>query len=115
MTLGQFVREKRMAAKLSLRELAERVKVTAPFLSDVELGRRFPKEDTLSAIASALETTVEEMKKYDARQQVADVRRLVESDPAYGFAFRTLLDEVERKKLSPEELVRRVTKKPEKR
>ena len=45
-TLGKKLRELRERAGLSLREVAKAAKVSAPFLSDVELGRRFPANET---------------------------------------------------------------------
>lgn len=37
---GYLFRAARQKAKLSLREVARRLKLSAPFLSDLELGRR---------------------------------------------------------------------------
>ena len=48
-TLGQRIRELREEKDFSLRELAKKSGVTAPFLSDIELGRRYPSEKVLSA------------------------------------------------------------------
>lgn len=39
-TMGQEMRKAREAAGLSLRETARRLSITAPFLSDMERGRR---------------------------------------------------------------------------
>ncbi|HEV2435981.1 MAG TPA: helix-turn-helix transcriptional regulator, partial [Verrucomicrobiae bacterium] len=50
-TLGTKLRALRERAGISLRALAKDAKVSAPFLSDVELGRRFPKDETLMLIA----------------------------------------------------------------
>ena len=47
LTLGQKIHELRDKADLSLRELALKISVSAPFLSDIELGRRFPSEEVL--------------------------------------------------------------------
>jgi len=37
---GEIVRKSRESAKLSLRELARRLLLSAPYMSDLELGRR---------------------------------------------------------------------------
>jgi transcriptional regulator with XRE-family HTH domain len=66
-TLGDRIRELREQQDFSVRELAKKLNVSAPFLSDVELGRRHPSEDVLERLASELETTTEELKKFDAR------------------------------------------------
>jgi transcriptional regulator with XRE-family HTH domain len=89
LSLGQRLRELRDKADLSLRELAKRIGVTSPFLSDIELGRRFPSEQILAKLAGALNVSLEDLKQYDNRGPIADLKRLMDSDPKLGFAFRT--------------------------
>lgn len=91
-TLGQRIREIREAKDFSLRELAKQIDVTPAFLSDIELGRRNPSEKTLRTIARVLETPIEELRDYDTRFPVEDLKRLATSDPRYGFAFRKVID-----------------------
>jgi len=86
-SLGQKIKELRDAADLSLRELAKILGVSAPFLSDVELGRRFPSEEVLAKLASALDVPLEELRQYDSRQPVADLKRMIESNPGAWFRF----------------------------
>ena len=100
-TLGERIRELRDKQDLSVRELAKRIKVSAPFLSDVELGRRHPSDDVLKTLASVLETTVDDLKKHDARAPVQELRRIAASNPAMGFALRRVVDEG----VSPDELL----------
>ena len=52
--LGQFIRVQRQLAKHSLRELAERARVSNPYLSQVERGMHEPSVRVLKAIATAL-------------------------------------------------------------
>ena len=92
-TLGQRIRELREQKDFSLRELAKKLEVSAAFLSDIELGRRFPSEKVLLIIAQKLDTTTEELRKYDTRPPVEDLKRLTISDPLYGVAFRKVIDE----------------------
>src|SRR5260370_42315585 len=54
-SLGQRIHELRDKADLSLRGLAKRIGISSPFLSDIELGRRFPSEEILAKLAGALE------------------------------------------------------------
>jgi transcriptional regulator with XRE-family HTH domain len=93
-SLGQRLRELRDRADLSLRELAKRSGISSPFLSDIELGRRFPSEEILGKLAAALNVPVEDLKKYDNRGPIADLKRLMDSDPKLGFAFRTAVEKV---------------------
>lgn len=105
-TLGQRIRELRDEKDLSLRELAKKVDVSAAFLSDIELGRRYPSDKILSCIAHALGTSLEDLRSYDTRPPIDDLKRLASSDPRYGFAFRKMID----KKISAEELMKIVEK-----
>jgi transcriptional regulator with XRE-family HTH domain len=52
--LGQFIRVQRQLAQLSLRELAERARVSNPYLSQIERGLHEPSVRVLKAIANAL-------------------------------------------------------------
>jgi hypothetical protein len=103
-TLGQTIRERREEKDLSVRELAKKAEISPAFLSDVELGRRHPSEETLAKIAHLLGLPVGDLRKLDTRPAVEEIRRLAASDPAYGFAFRQLVD----RQLSPEELLKLV-------
>jgi transcriptional regulator with XRE-family HTH domain len=113
-SLGQRLRELRDKADLSLRELAKRIGVTSPFLSDIELGRRFPSEEILAKLAGALNVSFEDLEQYDNRGPIADLKRLMDSDPKLGFAFRTAVEKVKSGELSAEELIARLTKPPRK-
>lgn len=86
---------------MSVRELAKKIKISAPFLSDVELGRRHPSDDVLRTIAIALGTTLEELKKHDSRPPMQELKRIAASNPAMGFALRRVVDEG----VSPDELL----------
>lgn len=91
-TLGQRLRELREAKDYSLRELAKKLDVSAAFLSDVELGRRFPSSDVLVTMAKILGVTTDELRALDARPPVEDLKRIAASDPAYGFALRQIVE-----------------------
>ena len=79
-SLGQRLLELRDKADLSLRELARKVGISSPFLSDMELGRRFPSEEILAKLAAALSVSPEDLKQYDNREPIADLKRLMDSD-----------------------------------
>jgi transcriptional regulator with XRE-family HTH domain len=101
-TLGERIRELRDQHDLSVRELAKKVKVSAPFMSDIELGRRHPSAEVLKGIAVSLGTPLEELKKHDARPPVQELKRIAASNPAMGFALRKVVDEG----VSPDELLK---------
>jgi transcriptional regulator with XRE-family HTH domain len=52
--IGEFIRDLRSSARISLRELAERAGVSNPYLSQIERGLRKPSAEVLAQIASAL-------------------------------------------------------------
>lgn len=106
-TLGDRIRELRNQKDLSLRELASKVGVSAPFLTDVENQRRFPAEDTLEKLAGALGTTVEDLKTYDNRPPTKEIAELTDENAGFAFAFRRIVDQVKSEGLTPEETVRR--------
>lgn len=57
--LGDFIRDQRTSAELSLRKLADRAGVSNPYLSQVERGLRRPSAEILQRIAKALEISSE--------------------------------------------------------
>jgi transcriptional regulator with XRE-family HTH domain len=59
--LGEFIREQRLAAQISLRGLAVKAGVSNPYLSQVERGLRRPSAEILAQIAHGLSISVETM------------------------------------------------------
>jgi transcriptional regulator with XRE-family HTH domain len=57
--LGGYLREQRLANRLSLRQLAEATGVSNPYLSQIERGLRRPSADVLQSIAKALRISAE--------------------------------------------------------
>jgi transcriptional regulator with XRE-family HTH domain len=57
--LGEYIREQRSAAKISLRQLAKAADVSNPYLSQVERGLRKPSAEILARIASGLRISAE--------------------------------------------------------
>ncbi|HEY7146112.1 MAG TPA: helix-turn-helix transcriptional regulator [Streptosporangiaceae bacterium] len=57
--LGSFIRSQRKRANLSLRQLAERTRLSNPYLSQIERGLHQPSVRVIRAIADALNVSVE--------------------------------------------------------
>ncbi|EFG65058.1 helix-turn-helix domain-containing protein [Streptomyces sp. SPB074] len=57
--LGEFLREQRRAARLSLRQLADAAGVSNPYLSQIERGLRKPSAEILQQLAKALRISAE--------------------------------------------------------
>ena len=60
-TLGSYLREQRVAAELSLRQLAEQAGVSNPYLSQIERGLRKPSAEVLQQLAKALRISAEQL------------------------------------------------------
>ena len=100
-TLGERIRELREERDLSLRELGSKIQVSAAFLSDVELGRRYLSDKNMLAVVRALGASLEELKQFDTRPPLREFRRAMMTDPTYGFAFRQMMD----RKISSREIL----------
>jgi transcriptional regulator with XRE-family HTH domain len=60
-TLGDYLREQRVSARLSLRQLAEQAGVSNPYLSQIERGLRRPSTEVLQQLAKALRISAEQL------------------------------------------------------
>ena len=58
-SIGEYIRQQREQAKISLRQLAEQAGVSNPYLSQVERGLRKPSADILQQIAKGLRISAE--------------------------------------------------------
>ena len=103
-TFGDFIRKSRDEKDMSLREMAIQIDCSPAFLSDIELGKRFPSEKVLSRIADVLKVKKTELEKYDIRSTVDEFKKATIRDPQYAFAFRQIMD----KKVGSEQLLKAV-------
>lgn len=60
-SLGDYLKEQRVASRLSLRQLAELAGVSNPYLSQIERGLRKPSAEVLQQIAKALRISAEQL------------------------------------------------------
>lgn len=60
-SLGDYLKEQRTTAQLSLRQLAEQAGVSNPYLSQIERGLRKPSADVLQQLAKALRISAEQL------------------------------------------------------
>ncbi len=58
-TLGDYLRDQRTGARLTLRQLADQAGVSNPYLSQIERGLRKPSADVLQQLAKALRISAE--------------------------------------------------------
>src|SRR5215813_6152251 len=57
--LGEFIREQRNVARLSVRRLSDMAGISNPYLSQIERGLRRPSADILQQITKALRISAE--------------------------------------------------------
>jgi transcriptional regulator with XRE-family HTH domain len=100
-TLGERIRELREQKDISLRELAKKLGVSPAFLSDIELGRRYPSDVVLARIAKELDTSVQSLKAYDTRPPVEELKKMAAANPLMGMALRRVAE----KKVSASDLM----------
>ncbi len=86
-TLGDVVREGRIARGCSLRDLAKLVDKTPSYLSDIENNRRVPAEDVLRVLARELDLDFDELMARAGRFG-EDAVRYMQRTPAAGVLFR---------------------------
>jgi transcriptional regulator with XRE-family HTH domain len=59
--VGDYIREQRHAAQVSMRQLAKSAGVSNPYLSQIERGLRKPSAEILQQIAKALRISAEQL------------------------------------------------------
>lgn len=60
-SLGEYLKEQRISAEMSLRQLADQAGVSNPYLSQIERGLRKPSAEVLQQIAKALRISAEQV------------------------------------------------------
>ncbi|RZU14932.1 helix-turn-helix domain-containing protein [Streptomyces sp. BK239] len=86
--LGEYLREQRRNAQLSLRQLADAAGVSNPYLSQIERGLRKPSAEVLQQVAKALRISAETLYVragiLDAERgrDEIEVRAVILADPA---------------------------------
>lgn len=88
-TLGEVLRDARVSAELTLRDLAKKLEITPSYISDIENDRRVPSEDVLARLAAELKLTFDDLMARAGR--VGDqAERYMKQNPAAGVLFRRI-------------------------
>jgi transcriptional regulator with XRE-family HTH domain len=86
-TLGTQIRDARVRAELSLRELARRLELAPSYINDIEHDRRVPSEPVLRKIC--VELDLDEDRLLAAAGRVGeDAEEYMKSNPTAGVLFR---------------------------
>jgi transcriptional regulator with XRE-family HTH domain len=96
--VGEYIRDQRSAARVSLRELARLAGVSNPYLSQVERGLRKPSAEILAAIARGLSISAESLYEQagilDRRSGNADTVAAIRADTALSERHKAVLLEL---------------------
>jgi transcriptional regulator with XRE-family HTH domain len=96
--LGDYIREQRNTAQISLRQLAKAAGVSNPYLSQIERGLRKPSAEILQQIAKALRISAEALYVQagilDERYGDSDVPTAVLGDPGITERQKQVLLEI---------------------
>ena len=94
-TFGQFIRNQREMHDLTMRQLADLVGISNPYLSQIERGLREPSEKVIEAIAETLHTSADALYAQagldDVDPEDTTVVDAVEADPRLTAAQRRAL------------------------
>jgi transcriptional regulator with XRE-family HTH domain len=102
LTFGEFIQERRSQLKISLRKFAEKIDVSAMYISQIESGNKAaPENEMLDKIIKGLQLSPQEQREaYDLaaseRRQTAiaqDARNYIMENPIIVHALRTAKDE----------------------
>jgi transcriptional regulator with XRE-family HTH domain len=97
--VGEFLREQRRSAQLSLRQLADAAGVSNPYLSQIERGLRKPSAEILQQLAKALrisaETLYVQAGMLDARERdTLEVPAAILTDPSINERQKQVLIQI---------------------
>jgi len=97
-SIGEYIREQREQAKISMRQLAQSAGVSNPYLSQIERGLRKPSADILQQLAKGLRISAEALYVQagilEDRQPDSGVRSALLADPELSERQKQVLIEI---------------------
>ncbi|MED7927796.1 helix-turn-helix transcriptional regulator [Nonomuraea sp. LP-02] len=108
-SIGEYIREQRQQAKISLRQLAAAAGVSNPYLSQIERGLRKPSAEILNQIAKGLRISSQALYVQagliEDREPPSDVITAIRADPRLTERQRQVLIDIYEsfRKENPEE------------
>ena len=97
-SLGEFIREQRRVARLSLRKLSDMAEISNPYLSQIERGLRKPSAEILQQLARALRISAESLYVQagilDERPDMQDLAGAIWDEPTLTEAQKRALVQV---------------------
>ena len=96
--LGEFIKEQRKVARLSLRKLSDMAEISNPYLSQIERGLRKPSADILQQLAKALRISAETLYVQagilDERPEQPDLAHAIDADQSLSESQKRALIQV---------------------
>jgi transcriptional regulator with XRE-family HTH domain len=96
--IGEFIREQRELAEVSVRQLARLAGVSNPYLSQIERGLRRPSAEILTQIAKGLRISADQLYVraglLDEQRPVSEVSVAILADPDLSERQKRVLVEV---------------------
>jgi transcriptional regulator with XRE-family HTH domain len=96
-SLGDYIRRQREVSELSMRQFAELVGISNPYLSQIERGLRAPSDQVVRSIAEALQVSADTLYEQAGVPREEDgpsaVVTAIRADPHLGARQRTALIE----------------------
>jgi transcriptional regulator with XRE-family HTH domain len=97
-SIGEFIREQREQAQVSVRQLATLAGVSNPYLSQIERGLRKPSAEILQQIAKGLQISAEQLYVragiLETRDGDPDTIAAILADPGLGERQKHMLVEI---------------------
>ncbi len=97
-SIGEYIRQQREQAKISMRQLAQNAGVSNPYLSQIERGLRKPSADILQQLAKGLRISAEALYVQagilEDRQPDSGVRAALLADPELTERQKQVLIEI---------------------
>jgi transcriptional regulator with XRE-family HTH domain len=97
-SIGEYIREQREQAKISMRQLAQSAGVSNPYLSQIERGLRKPSADILQQLAKGLRISAEALYVQagilEDRSPDSGVRSALLADPQLSERQKQVLIEI---------------------
>ena len=78
--LGLKVKQARVMKKLSFSDLAERTGLSISYLNEIEKGKKYPKEDKIKILSTALDVSLEELNSSQLKGMLAPLGQLLKSN-----------------------------------
>lgn len=79
LSLGEIIRRQREVAEVPMRQLAAMTGISNPYLSQIENGLREPSVKVLTALAEALQMSVDDLQQAASAARAGDARAVLEA------------------------------------